>query len=440
MTRKGLLLFWLLVLPFMNAPLLNANLFDVTGMKPVNLLAATAFFVLLTGKRTFRWTDDIERAALGLLVLYVGAYSLTFFRSIGNLSTFHAELPEIYPASAANYVLSFYVRPLAEIVPFVFILKEMRSSEDIEAVMKTMGFSYFLLSLFFLYVVLIASPSALGADRNLMTATTNAYLGMHYNDLATVYFSAGGLLAFLAIRLGGLWSINLLLALVAVLLLQSRTGLITMGLAVAAVLVIFRRIDLVLAGIGVVAIVSAIKVAPTLESLGRTGLYGSHFTLDTLLTGRESAAWIPLTTEWFADWKLFLFGAGSFGMMTSPLWHMGTILQAGQAHNAFIDFFLNDGILLLVGLLVLLTLLLRRAYRFGRRLKSRLYWSLLVCPLAYLLGTVTGEQIFPSYMNMLIYPLLALLLNVSRRGTQQEATPRAVPSARPSAVPQPAIA
>jgi hypothetical protein len=158
------------------------------------------------------------------------------------------------------------------------------------------------------------------------------------------------------------------------------------------------------------------KLSPTLQTLATQGIRGSHFTLDSLLTDRSSSMWIPLIGEWVSDNNLLLFGAGRYGILTSPMWHVGRIFQAEHAHNAFIDFFLDSGIILLIALIVSLALLFTIAWRFGRRLQSPLYWCLLVCLFAYLMGTVTGQSFYPSYMNMLVYPIAALLINVARHG------------------------
>ncbi|HEX4079113.1 MAG TPA: hypothetical protein VHX61_09605 [Rhizomicrobium sp.] len=416
MMRKNLMLLWILALPFFNAPVLNNNLFDVTGLKLINLIAALAFFALLNGTRTFHVSDRLEKWALIALGIYAAFFTLAIFRSLDNIRTFHAEMPKDFGPGLSNYLLSYYLRPLFELVPFIFILKEMRSQADMESVLRAIGASILAMSCAFLVVVLILSPSALGADRDLMSATTEKYFGQHYNDMATIYFTTAPIVAFLAIRRGGIWALNLFLAAVSILLLQSRTGLIVFAAGVGSVLLIFRRVEYLAAGAGLVVVGAMAKMAPTLETLVTEGIRGSHFTIDSLLTDRTSTMWVPLIGEWVSDNNLLLFGAGRYGILTSPMWHVGRIYQAEHAHNAFIDFFLDSGIILLAGLVLTLLMLFTIAWRFGRRLHSRLYWCLLVCLFDYLMGTVTGQSFYPSYMNMLVFPIVALLINVARHG------------------------
>lgn len=416
MTRKELMLVWLMALPFLNAPLLNDNLFGITGFKPVNLLAALGSLVLLSGQGTFRIRDRIEWLSLLALSIYAGFFTLAIVRSLDNVSIFHAELPEDYGANISNYLLSYYVRPLFELVPFIFILKEMRSPSDLESGLKAIGASIFVLSCAFMFIVLFVNPFALGADRMLMSATTGQYFGQHYNDMACTYFTSAPILAFLAIRRGGIWVFNLLLAALVILLLQSRTGLLTFGVAVGIVFLIFRRSEYLVIGAVSVVVAALAKAAPTLLTLASEGIHGSHFTIDSLLTDRESSMWIPLVGEWVSDNNLLLFGAGRFGILTSPMWHLGLIFQAAHAHNAFIDFFLDSGLILLIVLVVTIIVLFTIAWRIGRKLNNRLYWCLLVCPFAYLMGALTGECFYPSYMNMLMFPIVALIINVARYG------------------------
>jgi hypothetical protein len=141
---------------------------------------------------------------------------------------------------------------------------------------------------------------------------------------------------------------------------------------------------------------------------------GSGVSADDLLTGRVDYIWVPLLNEWTSDTGLFLFGAGRHGMVTSQLWDTGTLIQAGQAHNAILNFFLDCGVILTGVLLIFLLVGTATAWRVARRLNSDLYWALFACIFGYALSMVTQSDILPTFENMYAFPIIAMMINLAR--------------------------
>jgi hypothetical protein len=52
-------------------------------------------------------------------------------------------------------------------------------------------------------------------------------------------------------------------------------------------------------------------------------------------------------------------------------------------------------------------------------MRDPLFWSLFMCTVAYLIGTVTGRQLIPAIDNMLLLPVVAVQLNLLRLAARQ---------------------
>jgi O-antigen ligase len=240
-------------------------------------------------------------------------------------------------------------------------------------------------------------------------------LGMHYNQVGTIYITAGPLLVYLALRPGVLGKLNLAFAFGMLLVIQSRSALLAFAIAVVITLIVLRRTLVLTAGAIIAALILVIWQGPTTAALLSVGVSdGDGFSLDGLLTGRVNAIWGPLLDEWFSDPLLLVFGAGRYGIVTSPLWRLGEIMQTTHAHNAFVDFFLDNGIVLTFALIAAIIWWLVWTWRIGRAMQSALFWALFMCPVAYLMGTLTERQFFPAVDNMFLFPILAVTLNVIR--------------------------
>jgi len=235
------------------------------------------------------------------------------------------------------------------------------------------------------------------------------FLGMHYNDVGAAYVVCGPIILYKALSKNPLWVSNFVLSLVSIFLLQSRTTLVIFVLACSLLLVLMKKkFFLILIG-GFLALIIFIWI-PTFIFTGlSTG--ASSGTLDSLLSGRVEGLWLPLLEEWVSDPFKFLFGAGRFGLMTSHSW-TGGYMQAGHAHNGYLDFFLDSGIILFSLFIYFLAKVLKYLWRHGHQINLSIYWTLFACLFGYLGGMASRGSVFPGFDNMFIYPILALLINI----------------------------
>ncbi|WP_036048230.1 hypothetical protein [Bradyrhizobium sp. Tv2a-2] len=424
--EKLFFLLFIFILPFQRVTFVGDNLLGIQGLKPFNLLSAVVVAYLLFKSTPVRPMDKIEMKSMRIFLLYFATFTIAFIRSIPNAPLFHSRFPEVFPESYPDFILSMYVVSAFYVLPFLFILRRLCSFHELEKITTVICFSMLLLSVTFIILVLM-NPSVLvsgnrddvselvSGSRNEMAVLCETYYGIHYNTIGTIYICTVPLLLYRVITRKGLWIVPLALSLVAVLLLQSRSALVTVALSCCLLLVQRRNYVILFFGAAVLGITAFLWAGPTIDALLSVGFQNSSdFSADAVLTGRVDGIWIPLLDEWTSDIGLFLFGAGRNGMITSELWYTGALFHAGHAHNALIDFFVDCGAIFTSVLIVLLFVGLATALRVGRKLDNDLYWALFICLFGFGIGMLTEREIFPTIDNMYVFPIVAMMINLAR--------------------------
>ena len=238
--RRLVTLAALLLLPFQNSPIVNANLAGIQGLKPFSILAAVALVLELSRQRPWRFRDSIERSALSWYLVYLFAFFVVFARSIPHLPTFHAEMPEQFRDSVVDYFLSFFARPALSTCLFALIIRQFQSEREIDLVVRTMRISMAVLSITVLTIIL-ATPDLYSVARRDMAETFRHYLGLHYNSVGTIYILTGPILVSLALEDGVLAKLNATLAAVVIATIQSRSSLVIFWLQSLVLLWMLRK-------------------------------------------------------------------------------------------------------------------------------------------------------------------------------------------------------
>ena len=420
-------LVFLFILPFQRMPFLGDNLLGIQGLKPFNLLSAIVLAYLVLQSAPLYATDKIEQRSLRIFLLYFATFAIAYIRSIPNAPLLHSRLPTTFPETYLDFTLSSCIVPAFYILGFLFTLKRMCSYQELERITTAICLSILLFSAAFI-ILILTHPSVLsesrpeiaelGGDsreRGGMNELCATYFGVHYNTIGTIYICCAPLLLHRFLARGALWIVPLGLSLLAILLLGSRSALITVGVSLCLLLIQRRRFDILLAGAAVLGVASLLWVAPTVEALLSIGFEtGSDFSADALLTGRVDYIWAPLLNEWTSNIGLFLFGAGRYGIVTSQSWDTGALLHMGHAHNAIINFFVDCGAIFSSVLIILLLVGVATAWRTGRRLNSDLYWALFAGIFGFGIGMATEREIFPTIDNMYVFPIIAMMINLAR--------------------------
>ncbi|MDH2403173.1 hypothetical protein QCM77_24965 [Bradyrhizobium sp. SSUT18] len=422
-------LFFLFVLPFQRVPFLDDNLLGIQGLKPFNLLSAVVFAYLVFQSAPLHATDKIEQRSIRIFLLYFATFTIALIRSIPNAPLLHSRLPNSFHESYLDFTLSSCIVPAFYILGFLFTLKRMCSFQELERITTVICLSTLLFSVAFIILILM-NPSVLlsggqqemanlaaedSRERGGMNELCATYFGVHYNTIGTMYICCAPLLLYRFLTRGVLWIVPLGLSLLAILLLGSRSALVTVTVSYCLLLIQRRRFGILILGAAVLGITLVLWGGPTMDALLSIGFKnGSDFSADALLTGRVDYIWAPLLNEWTSNIGLFLFGAGRYGIVTSQSWDTGALLHMGHAHNAIINFFIDCGAIFSSVLMIFLFVGVAVAWRVGRRLNSDLYWALFACILGFGVGMATEREIFPTIDNMYVFPIIAMMINLAR--------------------------
>jgi hypothetical protein len=422
-------LLFLFVLPFQRVPFLDDNLLGIQGLKPFNLLSAVVFAYLVFQSAPLHATDKIEQRSIRIFLLYFATFTIALIRSIPNAPLLHSRLPNSFHESYLDFTLSSCIVPAFYILGFLFTLKRMCSFQELERITTVICLSILLFSVAFIILILM-NPSVLlsggqqemanlaaedSRERGGMNELCATYFGVHYNTIGTMYICCAPLLLYRFLTRGVLWIVPLGLSLLAILLLGSRSALVTVTVSYCLLLIQRRRFGILILGAAVLGITLVLWGGPTMDALLSIGFKnGSDFSADALLTGRVDYIWAPLLNEWTSNIGLFLFGAGRYGIVTSQSWDTGALLHMGHAHNAIINFFIDCGAIFSSVLMIFLFVGVAVAWRVGRRLNSDLYWALFACILGFGVGMATEREIFPTIDNMYVFPIIAMMINLAR--------------------------
>lgn len=406
----------IIVAPLAASPPLAGHIVDLPGAKLTNLVGFGYLLCFLSrAPQLWRGGDRIESRARFAFGIYLLLFVIAFVRSIPNLPTFHSMIPETYPRSATEYALSFLVLPVLYASVFPYVLKFATSEEAISRLLTVIGVAASFVSLIVIASIAINPSVLLDPTRGAMAKLMGDVLGLHYNSVGTVFTITGPILLYLALKRGGLFIGNYFLALVAVTLLESRTSLFIFVAASAATLIALGRARTLVAIAPIVGVAAILVMGSLLTFLLTVGVsQHSGFTLDSLLSGREQRIWLPLVLEWWVDPVRFWFGMGNYGILTSYLLHVGVVYGVGVAHNAYLEFFLDNGIVLEIALVASVSYLVVKGWRTGRAINSQIYWVFYLCCMCFLLGCLTGRRFVPEQENALLFPVVAMLINVVR--------------------------
>ena len=404
--------------PLLSSPPMGFAIFDISSLRLYNIMPLLGVIAFLAGGRIFPGKDVLERRAYFAFLCYAAFVAFAFLRSIPNVPTFHASWPDDYPNNGRQYMLGQFLRPMLIASSFLYVLRRMSSGKDINHIVQTVSLAVAIVS-FVMLAAVFYHPDALFASdpgRQAILNVVTAALGMHYNEVGTILATMAPLLLFVALKRGSYWSLPYVLALAAVLVAKSRTGIFTFaGVSIVTMIMLGRGRVLLAAApaVGGAAVVVLGSVLIKLLTLGITQKSGLSLWL--LLSGREQAIWLPVILEWGSNPLRLLFGAGAHGILTSELVSSGAFgFVAGQAHNLYLEFFVDNGIILFAMLLAAIGAWLVWAWRVGRAIQSRLYWSLYLCIVSYLVTGMSGRLYYPMLENYLLFPIMATLINVAR--------------------------
>lgn len=391
----------------------------VSSLRMYNIVPLLGMMAFLAGSRIWPPRGSVlERRAFLAFLGYAAFIAVVFVRSVPNLPIFHANWPDIFPLAMRPYLLDGFLLPMLMACSFLYVLRRLNSADDVRRTVEAIVLAVAIMAVVVLAGVLLnpdaffASDPARVAILNLMTDM----FGLHYNAVGTILAISAPLLLYVALSRGSYWSLPYWLALAAAVAAKSRTGIFVFAGGSVLTMVMLGRARALLAAAPLIGVAAIGLLGATLVKLLSIGVtQKSGLSLYLLLSGRDQAIWLPVILEWVRDPLKLFFGAGAHGILTSVLISSGaTGFIAGQAHNLYLEFFVDNGIVLFALFLVSIGAWLRWAWHVGQRIRNGLFWSLYLCVVCFLVTGVSGRLYYPTVENYLLFPLLAVSINVAR--------------------------
>ena len=379
------LLTTILLLPLMGSVVMDANFIPIPGAKPSNLILMLALAGFLLNAKinaseaklavVFYAGSLMLLVAAALRADYVAPYAIEFWN-------------ESY--TPVKFFISHGIIPALRTIPYIMIVLSIRHRSELYRLTKYLAFSLMLFSTVIIGIYLALVPA--GSDFQLTRDIIADYLGMHGNNLADFMIIGFPLILSMALDKENpdrkWFYLASVMIVVASAITYSRAAYLMIVLSVLAVMLLLRSYKLLIPVLIIGLMISMIM--PSVVDRAMTG-FETRDPSD-LTAGRTDLIWEAVFND--AEKNLttaperIIFGYGRYGVIELDDFKNNRMIRTNQAHNMYIDTFVNTGI---VGLAFYVFFFL---------------WILFKLIVAYVKERISGE-------NRNIYLISGLLISIS---------------------------
>jgi O-antigen ligase len=340
--RAGALLLTVL-LPIAGVWFFPHSMFGFTGLNPVNLLlGATLVSFLLRGRQIGLL---VPRPLLWLYVVPILVAGLIGARHVDDILPFFYENLLVHFTDGAGYFRDIALKPLFMVLTALLVGAAVAQSQKSERFLAPIVISVWVMCLTAIGYV-ASSGMSLGEISGTGSRAFFSSMGMHANDLGRLYAVAYALLLFTwgeskdrALRTVLVATMGLIT--LALLLTFSR-GAFVGFLLVNALFLLWKFNAKTLALAVLVIAVGALLMPGAVLSRMSLG-FESGGTMNTVSAGRIEGIWLPLM---FSDfWKSPIWGSGLDSILWSDAAWAGTMELVTHPHNAYLQTYLDMGLL-----------------------------------------------------------------------------------------------
>ncbi|MCX7920934.1 MAG: O-antigen ligase family protein [Clostridia bacterium] len=409
LTKRPLdgLLILLVITPFAGIEILNYQIAGIPGMKLYNLLSAVVIICFVLFRKSQPISGYERVFTYGLIILFI----VSIIRSL-------SYIPEMYSIffeeeySLVRYLQSYLLKPLLVFLPFIMIVKFIRSEGEINKVIYSIFTSILLLSVFILGMYIFITPNK--SDFESVRRGFGAVLHLHGNDIADFYIAVYPLLlAFIVRKRNALIVTTTLVSLLAVGILYSRTAYLVIIMSTLLFFLISSR-KRYIPYIAITAAIVFLVMPPTIVERAVGGIGDKD--LNDISAGRTEQIWMPLINEYIEEPVKLLIGAGRYAIMNTDVFRDNVILRMIHAHNMYLDAVLDVGVLGLAFFLYFFGKFLILLSKTHKSINNALYADMLygieVSLLAFLVSGFTGRGFFPTLYNAFVWIILGLGLSI----------------------------
>ena len=415
--RAGVALL-VVMMPIANSQVFPRSMFGITGLNPLNLLLVTtllAFFMRRAGERQ---APAVFPAPL--FWLYLIPFTYGALMGAGHVQeipgSFH-ELDLIQFHDAVGYLRDMWAKPVILVIYALLVGCAVARSERPERFLTPMMLSVWIMAAMAMVFVVLSGVS-LSEMAGTYARSFLSALGMHANDLGRLYATAYAILLFTWDRTNN-WTLKTLCLLamgavvVALLLTFSRGAFF--GFILVNILYLFARRRLKTLLIAGMVVPVALVLMPGAVWYRVTMGFGSG--LNAITAGRTGDIWEPLFPE-LHDYALTGHGLGS--VMWSRAMRDGRLWEISHPHNAYLEAYMNMGVLGLVLLLAFWFWLWRGFRRAARddRLPAEMrgvFEGGAAGLVAYLVAGMAGGSLQPDATQAFLWLAAGMLFGMRAR-------------------------
>jgi O-antigen ligase len=336
-------------LPIASSTLFPSNLFGITGANPLNMLMGVTLLSFLLHGRVSPRAGPV--ASPRLLWLYVVPILFAGFLGSRHVNSIHPELYELMAidfTNATGYLRDMMVKPLFTVVIAVLIGAAVARAKKPEGFLIPIGIAIWFLCLMSIKQVARTSLS-LEEISNPRMRTFFSSTGLHANDLGRVFAVAYAFLLFAwwesKDRLFKLTCLATMALVVMALIFTFSRGAF-LGFVVVNGLFFLWKFNLKTTALFLLAGVAFFALLPP-EMYTRLSM-GFGQDANAVSAGRIEGIWLPMLSEL---WRSPIWGNGLGSFMWSEPMLSGQTLVATHPHNAYLEAYLDLG---LVGLALVL--------------------------------------------------------------------------------------
>lgn len=340
--RVGVVLLILLV-PIANSSVFPHQLFGITGLNPFNvLLMGTLASYWLRSRPGEAFRDLLPQKLIWLYIIPIVFAGMLGSRHVGDMAHSLYAAGTIEFTGAAGYLRDVVIKPLLFVLFALLVSRAVARSSDPARFIMPMLLSVCIMSLMsVLYVYL--SGYSLGELASSTARTFFLPLGIHANDLGRLYAVAYGMLLFcFAATERPQMKVPLLIAMGAVVIALVFTfsrGAFVGFMVINLIFLLSRRN---VAGFLVFLVLLALAMAFMPGAVYERLAAGFDGNLNALTAGRTEEIWLPLLPEMS---RSPLWGNGLLSITWSDAMTHNTILPVTHPHNAYLQAYMDMGIL-----------------------------------------------------------------------------------------------
>lgn len=407
-----------LIMPISQSSVFPHEMFGMTGANPLNLLIMATLVSLY-----MRWLGDgmlkgfIPRSLLMFYIapLLMGA-CLGMFRW-EEIPGIFRDLDMLAVTSPATYWRDMFFKPFMFVLYALLVACAVQKSERPEKFIRPMIVSIILMALLAIGFVAVEGYS-LSQLAGVYSRQMFSQLGMHANDLGRLYATAYAPLLFMWGRTSNSalkFLLVIVMALVAAALLLTFSRGAFLGFVLVNIVFLISRRSAKMFVLAAVLVPVAVAMAP--GALWDRVTMGVGQGANEVTAGRTSEIWAPLMPELLDS---PFWGQGVGAVMWSKAMLEGRLPPVSHPHNAYLQAYLDMG---LIGLLLLTAFWIyiwARCLRYGRdpRLPESLqgfFQGSAASIVAFLVAGFAGSSLEPDPAQVFMWLAVGMMYGLAKR-------------------------